>query len=218
MILKISEFEAKKLIILIYIIGSLGFSIHFSRQFFQYLTPFTLIFTTFLIFKFHQEIIKAKEITAFAFVYLFSYFIEVTGVQTGIIFGKYYYGIGLGPKLFDTPLMIGVNWLFLSYITASIAERLINANWLIKVVFASFLMVLYDFFVELVADFLGMWYWQNNTIPIQNYVVWFSIALLIQYIFHFSKIKFNNPLSSVVYLSQLSFLIIVFFVKIFIYD
>jgi len=139
-------------------------------------------------------------------------------VQTGVIFGNYHYGFGLGPKLFDTPLMIGINWLYLSYITASIAQKLNNINWLIKVAFASSLMVLYDFVVELVADFLGMWYWQNNSIPFQNYLVWFFVSFVIQSVFHFAKIKFSNPLSFLVYLSQMLFLIIVFLVKFFIYD
>ena len=218
MILRINEFEAKMLIVLIYIVGSLGFSFKYSLDFFQYLTPFTLIFTIYLLFKFHQDTIKAKEIAVFAFVYLFSYFIEVAGVQTGVIFGNYHYGFGLGPKLFDTPLMIGINWLYLSYITASIAQKLNNINWLIKVAFASSLMVLYDFVVELVADFLGMWYWQNNSIPFQNYLVWFFVSFVIQSVFHFAKIKFSNPLSFLVYLSQMLFLIIVFLVKFFIYD
>ncbi len=218
MTLKISELEAKKLIILIYIIGSLGFSIKFTHNFFQYLTPLTLIFTTILIFLFHQDSFKVKEIIIFSFVYLFTFCIEVAGVQTGAVFGNYYYGIGLGPKLFDTPLMIGINWLFLSYITASISNGLINPNGLLKIVFASFLMLFYDVVVELVADFLGMWYWQSSIIPIQNYVVWFFVSFFIQSIYYVAKIRFNNPLSSLVYFSQMLFLLIVFIVKNFIYD
>ncbi|MEJ5244863.1 MAG: carotenoid biosynthesis protein, partial [Bacteroidota bacterium] len=180
--------------------------------------PLTLIFTTYLIFLFHQFSFKVKELVFFSFVYLFTFFIEVAGVQTGSVFGNYYYGIGLGPKLFDTPLMIGINWLFLSYITASISNRLINSNRLLKIAFASFLMLFYDVVVELVADFLGMWYWHNSIIPIQNYVVWFFVSFFIQSVYYVAKIRFNNPLSFLIYFSQMLFLLIVFIVKNFIYD
>ena len=55
------------------------------------------------------------------------FLIEALGVNTGIIFGHYSYGKGLGLKIFNTPVIIGINWLFLSYTCVSVSNYLVKS-------------------------------------------------------------------------------------------
>ncbi|MDC3241268.1 carotenoid biosynthesis protein [Flavobacteriaceae bacterium] len=47
---------------------------------------------------------------------------EILGVQYGFIFGEYSYGKALGIKFMNVPLMIGINWCILIFITGFIAQ------------------------------------------------------------------------------------------------
>ena len=47
---------------------------------------------------------------------------EILGVRYGFIFGEYSYGNALGTKVMGVPLMIGVNWCILIFITGFIAQ------------------------------------------------------------------------------------------------
>ena len=49
---------------------------------------------------------------------------EIIGVNTGLLFGTYSYSSILGPKLFNVPLIIGLNWVMLSLIGMSWASKL----------------------------------------------------------------------------------------------
>lgn len=122
----------------------------------------------------------------FTFIYLIGFFVEVLGVNTGIIFGNYIYGEGLGTKVFNTPLIIGLNWLLLVYITASVLE---NKKLLVpvKIILGAAMMLGYDFIIEQLAPELNMWDWKNNTIPVSNYVAWFFIAAFFTLQYRFSK-------------------------------
>jgi putative membrane protein len=48
--------------------------------------------------------------------------LEVVGVKTGLIFGEYKYGSTLGIKLFEVPLIIGFNWVFVILGSISISR------------------------------------------------------------------------------------------------
>ncbi|MEL7020517.1 MAG: carotenoid biosynthesis protein, partial [Bacteroidota bacterium] len=50
--------------------------------------------------------------------------VEILGVETGIIFGEYYYGDNLGAKFMGVPYLIGVYWAVLSFICAFIGQRI----------------------------------------------------------------------------------------------
>jgi len=144
---------------------------------------------------------------------LVSYLVEVAGVNSQLIFGKYMYGQGLGLKVFETPLMIGILWAMLIYCSASITERF-RLPAVLQVVLASVLVVMYDAVLEQVAPFLDMWYWNGNTVPLQNYVVWFILALIFHTLVKFKKVQTANPLASAIFICQfLFFAAILIFIK-----
>lgn len=103
--------------------------------------------------------------------------VEAIGVATGIPFGNYYYGEALGRKIFEVPIIIGVNWFLTAYISYHLAKGFIkNRNALI--LFSAALMMVLDMFIEPVVHKLDYWYWENTEIPIENYISWFAIGLL----------------------------------------
>jgi putative membrane protein len=112
---------------------------------------------------------------------------EILGVNYGLIFGSYAYGENLGPKILGVPITIGMNWTILVFITASIAEHW-TKNKLLASLMSSGMMVLLDLLIEVVAPKFDFWEFEGGIVPIQNYIGWFSVALVAQLIhLHFFK-------------------------------
>jgi len=190
--------------IVFYLFGLAGIIIPVSQQFFLRLTPLALVLSIAAILIFHEEGINYKILLPFIMVYLLAFFIEVAGVNTGLVFGYYQYGNGLGPKIFNTPLFIGFNWVMLIYSSSSIVN-IFHLPVIIKTGIASFLMVLYDFLLEKVAPAMDLWYWNDNRIPFQNYLAWFLVALVFHYIFVLCRIKTKNKIAPSIFFIQFIF-------------
>jgi putative membrane protein len=197
--------------IIFYSVGIAGLSINFTRELFIRLVPLALLLGFAVLLIFHEGEFSAKTIIAFTLVWLISFLVEAAGVATGKIFGFYQYGETLGIKLLETPLIIGINWLFLVYVTASIASHF-KMNGLVAAVFASGLMVFYDIVLEQLATILGMWSWQNNLIPLQNYVAWFILSLAFQLLFQWLKIETKNKIAPWLFGLQFLFFLILYFI------
>jgi bisanhydrobacterioruberin hydratase len=198
--------ETENFFIKFYIIGLAGIMIPFTRDFFIMLTPLTLVLCFAALLAFHKSKSDIKTILVFFIIGITGYFIEVYGVQTGVVFGEYTYGKTLGFKVFDTPLLIGINWVMLVYVSASLMTAL-SASPFVKIVSASLLMLLYDVVLEQIAPLLDMWHWHGSAIPVRNYVSWFIISLLFHTLFYFTGIN-NSTIARVIYICQISFFII----------
>ena len=198
--------EVKKFIILFYMVGFIGFLIPQTNTLFKTITPLALLLNTYLLAVYHEKYTK-KGLLLFAIIYLLGFFIEVAGVQTGKIFGVYSYGSSLGPKLWDTPLMIGVNWLFLTYTSVAIVDK-IKIKSVLSIFVAPALMLIYDLILEQVAPKLNMWSWANETIPIQNYMAWYIIALIFVAAIKAFKVKVDNKLATIIFLCQFIFFVL----------
>ena len=190
-------------IIVFYIVGLLGFSLPLTFEFFRHLTPWALLMASFLLSLFHNDFNK-KTILIFICIYLTGLIIEILGVNTGIIFGQYSYGKSLGPKIWDTPLILGLNWLFLVYVSSSVANKL-KTNIILKIFVASLIMLVYDVVLEQVADNLDMWYWHSTSVPLKNYIAWFILSFTFISLIKLTKIKTDNRLAFTVLLSQFFF-------------
>lgn len=114
-------------------------------------------------------------------VYLIGMLVELIGVNTGMLFGTYHYGGNLGTKFFGVPFLIGINWVVLTFLTASIAKRYVPNKWL-AILCGSILMVALDFFIEPTAPIFDFWHWEGGAAPIRNYVDWFVVSFLLQMI------------------------------------
>lgn len=196
--------QTKKFFIIFYIIGTVGFLIPNTHNLFLKLIPIALLVNFIILFSFHKHKINFKTIFVFTLIFALGLIVEIIGVKTKIIFGNYYYGNSLGLKLFEVPLLIGVNWVFMVYTSTSIIERH-KLNVFLKILISSIVMVLYDAVLELVAPNLDMWYWITKYAPLKNFAAWFMLALLFNSLIKIFKIKTNNKLSFILLLCQFLF-------------
>ncbi len=107
--------------------------------------------------------------------YIITFFIEVMGARTGLIFGEYFYGGALGLKVLDVPLVIGFNWVLVVLGAVLLVGKVVKNDVLIAPV-AGMVTVMFDIPLEIVAVKLGYWYWIPGGVPLQNYVAWFCIS------------------------------------------
>ncbi len=189
---------------LFYSIGVIGLVIPHTQPLFGMLLPFALLLSFVAILLFHKALNSSGTRIVIISIMLISYLVEVIAVNTGLIFGNYEYGPGLGFKVFETPLMIGINWAMLIYCSASLTEKLRLPVGL-QIFLASILVLLYYIILEMVAPRLDMWYRSGNTVPFQNYLVWFLLALFFHGLVKWRKVKTANPLAPAIFICQIVF-------------
>lgn len=196
-------------IIIIYAVGIIGTAVPLTRELFSHLNPLVLLLSFAIILFFHQNGFDTKTSVLFTSIFLVSWIIEAIGVKTGLLFGTYSYGRGLGFKILETPLIIGINWALLVYCTASVTDKL-NTGPVVKVLTASLLMVIYDFFMEQVAPRMDMWTFEGGPAPFRNYLSWFLLALIFHSSLRLTAIKADNRFAPLIFICQSIFFIILF--------
>lgn len=149
-------------------------------------------------------------------VIIFSYFIEMIGVKTGVIFGEYTYGNVLWPRILDVPVAIGFAWLLMLLSSIALLQRLPylkNTSKWFRIAIAALLMTFFDFMMEPAAIKLNYWSWQNQAVPYQNYAAWFMISLIFLFIAEkLELLKSRQPVLAVhAYFAQLIYFIMVIF-------
>jgi len=189
-----------------YLVGLMGLSINKTQPLFQALVPFTLLFSLYFLWLFHEKADLRIYLTGLV-IYLIGYTIESIGVNSGAIFGDYVYGKTLGIKLWNTPLMIGINWLLLIYSCWALTG-IFTGNRLLRYLFGSALMVLYDIALEPVAIRLDMWNWYGEAVPMQNYTGWFLTAMILLIILDRSVGNIKNKIAPALFIIQFMFFII----------
>lgn len=197
--------QVKRFIIVFFVIATVGFLLPFTASVFKLLTPLALCLTSYLLLVYH--VFKKGDVLVFVAIILLGFAIEAIGVSTGIIFGRYQYGETMGLKVFETPLLIGANWLFLSYTGLSIASR-IRCIKRLDFLFAPMIMLFYDFFLEKVAPKTGMWSWDHQTIPVQNYLAWFLVGFCFVALLKYRRVDTKNEVAPLLYLCQLCFFMV----------
>lgn len=195
-------------LILVYVSGSIGFVV--NPAFFSPFTPYTLLLTC-LVFLINSPLADKKFLTAFFSIAFLGFIIEVIGVKTGLIFGKYTYGEGLGFKLLEVPLIISINWAIL--ICAGI--RIVNgifANKITTLLVAALVVTLIDLLIEQVAPKLDFWQFEGALPGLHNYIGWIGVAFFTSYYFYPTIIKGNRNVSLIILILQ-----IIFFTSLFIF-
>ena len=143
---------------------------------------------------------------SFIIVFSIGFIAELIGVHTGYVFGNYSYSNKLGISILEVPLIIGVNWAILSIGAWNLCKNITNYKS-INILIACLLMVLFDLCMEPAAIYLDFWKWNNQVIPLYNYISWFFISL--PAIYFISKNQtINSGISKLVFCSQLLFFII----------
>ncbi len=201
------------ILIVFYTVGIVGMLI--SPQTFSPLTPLNLLLSAFILFFPHPE----KDVLFYVnllMVFTAAWFLEMIGVTTGTIFGVYTYGEALGPKLNQTPLIIGLNWIIVTYSCLHVSNAIaiyfkIKLHEVTGALLSAALMVLLDFLIEPMAPKLDYWSWEGNTIPVQNYTAWFFFGFAFSYWMLKGGLLKTNPMAIRVYAAQFLFFLLLNF-------
>lgn len=176
-------------ILLLIILYSVGVSCMFVPELRTHVLPlssYTLLISFLVLMGAYRW--KNEVLLASALVFGVGFAVEWIGVQTSLLFGNYWYGANLGPKLLNVPLIIGVNWAMLSALTSAIGLSLFR-NLFFQVIGSALLMTGVDWLIEPVAIKSDFWHWKNDVIPVYNFACWFIVSLITNLIF----IKVGKP-------------------------
>ena len=202
--------KTKLSIAFLVIIHSVGIAGMLSpyKSYFEELTPLNLQIS-FVVLMLNHKQLSQRWVVFFISIFLAGFGVEVLGVNTGFPFGEYTYGENLGFKLFNTPLMIGLNWVMLIYCSAGVVQ--LQLNKFIQAAIAATFMLLYDLNLEPVAIEIGLWSWEMVSIPLENYISWFFIA----YAMHYALLRFmsvpNNQIARPLFFIQMVFHLVINF-------
>ena len=179
---KISVF----IIWLFHLCGMVGIS-YGNKEFFLAFTPINL-FISFVLLFVNQKQLESKELKSAFLIFFIGMISEMLGVNYGLIFGDYVYLDNLGFKIFGVPVLIGVNWIILTFITGSLSSFIFK-NKYVSIIMGAILMIGLDLLIEPVAPLLGFWIFDLQKVPLQNYIGWFVIGIITQALFQFKIAK-----------------------------
>lgn len=202
--------NAVRFLYLIYFVGIIGHISEAVRPLMLTITPYVLLISGAIIFYFLIRDAKQRIIIFATILYSMTFIVEVIGVKTGLIFGNYFYGDTLGFKFFDVPLIIGFNWVLIILGSIFIAEQ-VNNKPLLTALLAGTLALLFDVILEPVAVKLNYWGWENNIIPLKNYLAWFLITFFSSLMYDAFKLNLKNRIIEQYYIIQLLFFLILSF-------
>jgi putative membrane protein len=157
-----------------------------------------------LIFLYLNQWCNLKAILLILGLALFSFSVEMIGVNTGLLFGTYEYGDTLGIKWLGVPLIISLNWVLLNLSAYGVFKNT-KMHFIFKALLASLLIVFLDVLIEPVAIKLDYWDWENETIPFKNYLTWFVVSFLIQWVVIRINININSFITFIILLIQFLF-------------
>ena len=121
---------------------------------------------------------------------------ENLGVLTGFPFGRYEFGTIMGPKLFHVPVLLGLAYIGMAYVSWMVARMIVRPapdasgrNSLLTLpLVASFVMVAWDLAMDPVwATVIHAWTWFDGGpwigVPISNFLGWYGTVLVIYLVF-----------------------------------
>jgi len=121
--------------------------------------------------------------------------LENLGVRTGFPFGHYYFTELMGPKLLVVPIMLGLAYTGMAYLSWTLARLILRelrnldgANVLFVPLLASCIMVAWDFSMDPIwATVLHGWIWLQGGVyfgvPATNFLGWYLTVYIIYQLF-----------------------------------
>ena len=143
---------------------------------------------------------RAKFINSFGLVALLGFGVQVLAEQ---LLGSFHYDEMLGLRLFDTPIIIGLNWAIITYCALNITAPIKKDNST-RYLATAVLMVGVDIFLEPFAVRYNLWHWGAESAPFYNFILWFGVSLVFAVIMG-PNIKRANPMAMIIYVLQILF-------------
>jgi uncharacterized membrane protein len=131
------------------------------------------------------------------------FFFELLGTNTGVPFGRYYYGSRLGGELFGVPVVVSLVWFVIAYLAFSLAfkdftsepSRLTKDKFseLALVALTAFGAVAWDLMIDPMfsSPSYQYWVWESqglslpsvSGVPISNFIGWFVVLFAMLIVF-----------------------------------
>lgn len=200
-------------LVIIFSVGVAGHLFPPAKDLMLFLTPATLLITNgIVVFNLIRE--KEKNLLLWmVLVYSATFTAEVIGVKTGVLFGSYEYGETLGLKILEVPVIIGLNWVLVILGAILLSQKIFKNDYLFFLL-TGFLAFAFDFILEPSAISLNYWRWEDGTIPIQNYISWFTLSLAAAVLFKKMNVKVEQNLPfSYLLIQSAFFLSLLFFMN-----
>jgi len=209
-----------------YLFGVVLFNLDFSfswiknlSELFLYLTAFAFFTAIYFSYKFQAKFNYSRFLIFALITYFSTLVIEMIGTKTGMIFGEYTYGQVLSLQLFNTPLIIGLNWFILIVSGSEIARSFTNSVVFLKqkknslqlflaTTISAILITFFDYIMEPIAVYLDYWNWGFSDIyqvPPQNYLAWFIIAFVFSLVYLSLQIEIKSTFVKNIFWLQLLF-------------
>jgi putative membrane protein len=192
------------LLVLMYGVGCFG--LIFMPEMFIPMSIWSLILTFLILL---QDHFSFKNLTLFFLIALLGWIMEYVGVHYDVPFGIYEYGDGLGFKVSDIPLVIGLNWVIVT-VSSWLTVHWTFPRWglIQKILMSALLMTVLDILIEPVAPHLDYWMFQLNWPPIQNYIAWFWLGVLFSWLMSRVQWKRDSSTGVTVWMCQFFFFLI----------
>jgi putative membrane protein len=112
--------------------------------------------------------------------------LELLGVNTGVPFGDYSYGSGLGPRVLGVPVVVALAWTMLAWPAAIAARRLVRGR-AARILVGAWALASADLFLDPQLVAAGAWQWRHPsphlpgvpTVPLSNLLGWLLAGLLV---------------------------------------
>ncbi len=180
-------------LIVLHSVGLLGLNLTSLRGDFTGVIWVNLVFVFGIVMSLHSKW-NWRYLAYVLGVFALGYGVELAGVKTGRLFGVYQYTDNLGLRVFSVPLVIGLNWVMLTYCAGSLARR-IDPSTEVRILTGALLMVGLDALIEPFAIRYELWIWEGGHPPFQNYLGWLGTALIAQTAYHLLLRKTSNPIA-----------------------
>jgi putative membrane protein len=203
-------------VIVLTILYAVGFFAQVAGINMMHTTVFSALITPFILFASHSRY-DIRFIAYVVIVFAGGFAVQWIGVETGRVFGEFFYGNNVGYKVLDVPIVAGLTWLVLSYCSSITSVKIFSQPIFSKTSFvvkyaqilipllASLLMVLVDVFIEQIAGTFDWYYWKNQQAPVQNYTAWFAFSFAFNFLFYKLDVDTDNKVAVWMYCLQLAF-------------
>ncbi|MEO5910156.1 MAG: carotenoid biosynthesis protein [Pelobium sp.] len=198
---------SKIFIVIFHVVGLVGFILLEYQEFFLSFVPFHLLLMGAILLA-NQKEFTTQLWKGVAVITIGGFVIELIGVSTGKIFGVYSYGATLGYKLFDIPLIIGVNWFILVFSVGSVLKKYFKHQRNLKSLIGAAILVGIDILIEPIAIKFDYWAWKDGIVPLQNFVAWFIVSFVMLRVYYEIDFTKTNKVALLLLTSQVIFFIV----------
>ncbi len=145
-------------VLVLHAVAMVGILSPWTEQF-VLLTPFHLCFSLLLVLK-RDDGNGNKLYSALLQISFVSFLIEIIGVNSDLLYGKFAFGDSFGPKIAGTPAIIGIVWSLFTLTSVQTTTMLVK-NRFVGATVSALLITGMNWMMEPIAPKLGFWHWNE---------------------------------------------------------